>query len=374
VVEEIHRIMGFWLELGVSGFRVDAVPYLIEETAIEEEMPEDPHVLLRDMRAFMNRRRGDAILVGEVNLDPGKRDPFFGENCDEMTGLFNFIMSGVIFLALGREEAEPIAACLRDTPVPPGHCQWFTFLRNHDELNLSRLPDEERCEIMERFAPDETMRIFNRGIRRRFPAMLDGDQRRMRLGYSLLLTLPGTPVLWYGEEIGMGDDLALEGRMAVRTPMQWSPRRNGGFSTAPGEQLIRPVLSEGPFSHKECNVADQRQAPDSLLNWMERAIRVRKENPEFGWGRCEARTCDSAVLVCRYDWLEQTVFTVHNLSGQEREVSLDLSGDVQFAALVDVYGDRAYDELSVDTPKFEIAPYGYRWVRARREDSAISFP
>jgi maltose alpha-D-glucosyltransferase/alpha-amylase len=291
VVEEIHRIIGFWLELGASGFRVDAVPYLIEETAIEEEMPEDPHVLLRDMRAFMNRRRGDAILVGEVNLDPGERDPFFGETCDEMTGLFNFIMSGLIFLALGRGEAEPIAVCLRDTPVPPGLCQWFTFLRNHDELNLSRLPGEDRREVMERFAPEETMRIFDRGIRRRLPAMLDGDQRQMRLAYSLLLTLPGTPVLWYGEEIGMGDDLALEGRMAVRTPMQWSPRRNGGFSTAPGEQLVRPIVDEGPFSYKEVNVADQRQDGDSLLNWMERAIRIRKENPEFGWGRCEAN-CD----------------------------------------------------------------------------------
>ncbi|MGI8574259.1 MAG: alpha-amylase family protein [Egibacteraceae bacterium] len=375
VVDEIHRIMGFWLQLGVSGFRMDAVPFLIEETGIEEEMPEDPHVLLENMRAFANRRRGDAVLVGEVNLEPGKREAFFGETGNELTGMFNFVMSGALFLAIADGSAEPIARHLEETPVPPPYCTWFNFIRNHDELNLSKLPDDERERIMEVFAPDEGMRIFDRGIRRRVPSMVKGDGSTLRVLYSLLLTLPGSPVLWYGEEIGMGEDLSLHGRMAVRTPMQWSSRRNAGFSNAEKDELIRPVVEGGDFGYEQVNVADQRRDADSLVNWTERAIRIRKESAELGWGRCEVLDSGHrAVLICRYDWEGQTMFTVHNLGDEACEVSMPLGGDGQFAGLADVFGDHSYDELDVNDPTFQLHGLGYRWLRARREDSAISFP
>ncbi|MBW3604663.1 MAG: alpha-amylase family protein [Actinobacteria bacterium] len=369
VVDEIHRIMGFWLQLGVSGFRVDAVPFLIEETAIEEEMPEDPHVLLHDMRRYLDRRRGDAIMLGEVNLEPGEREAFFGEAGDEMVGLFNFVMSGATFLALAHEDAEPLARHLKETPTPPDKCQWFNFIRNHDELNLSKLPAEERKAIMDAYAQDEDVRIFDRGIRRRTPPMLDGDQNRMRLMYSLLFTLPGSPVLWYGEEIGMGDELSLEGRMAVRTPMQWSGADNGGFSTASSDDLVRPMVKDPDFAPAQVNVMDQRRDRRSLLNWMERALRLRKECPELGWGHCEVLDAgDPALFVTRIEWEQRTMFTVHNLATSERDVSIPQVAD--YTSLADVFSDGDYEPLE-DSTSFTIAGSGYRWIRALRTDDPV---
>ena len=373
VVEEIQRIMGFWLELGVSGFRVDAVPYLIEGTAIEEEMPEDPHVLLEKMRDFMSRRQGNAILVGEVNLAPGEREAFFGDEGDEMTGLFNFILSGELFRAVARGEAEPIIDALDVTPDPPGSAQWMNFVRNHDELNLSRLPEGHRREVMDAFAPDEGMRIFDRGIRRRMPPMVGHE--RVRLLLSLLLSLPGTPVLWYGEEIGMGDNLSIPGRMAVRTPMQWSPGPNAGFSTAEAEALIRPVVTKGDFSYEVANVANQRRDPDSLLNFTERAIRLRKECPEFGFGELTVlETGAPAVLALRSAWQGRSMITVHNMGADEQKVSLPLDGDVGSLAFVDVLFDSDYEELDVNDPSFTVRPLGYRWIRAQAKDSPFLIP
>ncbi len=185
--------MGFWLELGVSGFRIDAAPYLIGGTGIENQMPQDPHAILEDMRGFLSRRRGDAVLLGEVNLDPGDRETFFGDQGDELTCLFDFIMCGTVYAALARGEATSLADQLRRTPRPPRTSQWLNFLRNHDELNLSRLPEGQKRDVMTAFAPDEDMQIFDRGIRRRLPPMVDGDRRRVELAISLLMTLPGPP-------------------------------------------------------------------------------------------------------------------------------------------------------------------------------------
>ena len=372
VRDEIHRIIGFWMQLGVSGFRVDAVPYLIGEAGIWEEMPEQPHDVLRDMRRFMGRRRGDAVMIGEVNLDPGERTAFFGRFGEEMTGLFNFILAGAVFHAVATGDARALAGHLRDTPAPPEECQWINFLRNHDELNLSRLPSEERETVLTTLASDEG-RIFERGIRRRLPPLVDGDPRRIRLLYSTMLSLPGTPVLLYGEEIGMGDDLSLRGRMAVRTPMQWSSGGNAGFSAAEEHQLIRPVITEGPFGCKNVNVADQRRDPESLLNWMERALRVRKQCPEFGWGTWTVvETTAPAVLAHRCDWLEGAVIAVHNFSERPVDVGLDLASGQAVEGLADVFGDADYDPLDPDDATFEIGPYGYRWVRGVRADSRVA--
>ena len=364
VRDEIHRIIGFWMQMGVSGFRVDAVPYLIGEAGIWEEMPDQPHSVLRDMRKFMGRRRGDAVMIGEVNLDYGERTKFFGHHGEEMTGLFNFILAGAMFDALATEDARSLAGHLRDTPPSPEECQWMNFLRNHDELNLGRLPPDERETVLSSLASERT-RIFGRGIRRRVPPLVGGDPRQIRLLYSVMLALPGTPVLLYGEEIGMGDDLSLQGRMAVRTPMQWSGRANAGFSPAAGSDLVRPV-TDGPFGYEEVNVAKQRRDPDSLLTWMERALRTRKECPEFGWGRWEVLGTDvPAVFAHRCDWLDSTVIAVHNFSGQPANVRLDGGEGVKGEELVDVFGDREYDPLDPGDPTLHIAGYGYRWMRAQ---------
>ena len=365
VRDEINRIVGFWLELGLSGFRVDAVPYLIGDVGIEEEMPDEPHRVLREIRSFLSRRRGDGVLFGEVNLDPGDRTAFFGDMGGEMTGLFNFILSGAMFVALARGEAEPLARHLRETPSPPDVCQWLNFIRNHDELNLSRLPDDERVEVMDAFAPDEDMRIYDRGIRRRMASMVGGDPRKERLLLSLVLSLPGTPVLYYGEEIGMGELLSLEGRSSVRTPMQWSRGANGGFSTAEPDQLVRPVVTEGPHAVDHVNVADQRREPDSLLNWTERAIRARKHCPELGFGAWSVLdTGHPAVLGHLCHWLDRCVVVVHNLSDAPAAVRLDLDSD-DLEALSEELSDRAYDEIDPTDVAFELEPHGYRWLKLR---------
>ncbi len=230
VRDEIAKIAGFWLELGVDGFRVDAVPFLIDTSEVPD-VDLDPHEILRQLRSFISRRRGDGLLLGEVNLEPEQLIDFFGgEDADEVNLLFNFTLMQAIWLSLARQDAEPLAEALEETIAVSQECQYANFVRNHDELTLDKLSEGERQEVFDAFGPDEDMQLFGRGLRRRLPTMLDGDPNRIRMVYSLLFSLPGTPVLFYGEEIGMGENLEIEGRMSVRTPMQWSDGSNGGFS------------------------------------------------------------------------------------------------------------------------------------------------
>ncbi|HET9556092.1 MAG TPA: alpha-amylase family protein, partial [Actinomycetota bacterium] len=264
VRDEICKVVGFWLELGLSGFRVDAAPFVIELAGTEAERGLDPHAFLRDLRAFLNRRRGDAILLAEANLPPTEQRRFFGdEGGDEMHLLFNFVLNQHLFLALVRQDPAPIVAALGELPPVPAANQWANFIKNHDELTLDKLTDAEREEVFAALAPDPDMRSFGRGIRRRVPSMLDGERDRMELLYSLLFTLPGIPVLLYGEEIGLGDDQRVEGRGAVRVAMQWTAGPAAGFTT--GDPAV-PLVTEGPFAPEKVNVADQRRDPESLLN------------------------------------------------------------------------------------------------------------
>ena len=226
VRDEIAKIMGFWLELGLSGFRVDAVPFLLEPTGAGEALA-DPHEYLRDLRSFLSRRSGEAILLGEVNLKAKDVRRFFGdEDGDELHMCFNFLGMQAMYLSLARQDTRPLERSLRQLPAIPTDNQWANFVRNHDELTLDKLSDKERAEVFAAFGPDPDMQLYGRGLRRRLPSMLGGDMRRIRLVYSLLFSMPGTPVLFYGEEIGMAENLAVEGRSAVRTPMQWSDEAN----------------------------------------------------------------------------------------------------------------------------------------------------
>ena len=237
VRDEIARIMGFWMQLGLSGFRVDAVNFLIETKRQQDKLAlPDPHDYLADLAAFLRRRNGEAVLLGEVNLPYPDLMQFFGVrdgggSTDELTMCFDFIGMQAMYLSLARGDAEPLVDALKQRPEPPEDGHWATFVRNHDELTLDKLTDAQRQEVFDAFGPDEDMQVYGRGIRRRLPPMLDGDQRRIRLVYSLLFALPGTPVLFYGEEIGLGDNLKIEGRLAVRVPMQWTSGPGGGFST-----------------------------------------------------------------------------------------------------------------------------------------------
>jgi trehalose synthase len=365
VREEIAKIAGFWLQLGVDGFRIDAVPYLIETGGLgaQAEPVMDPHELLRDLRSFMGRRRGDSVMLGEVNLPAGQLAEFFGDG-DELELLFDFPLMQAMYLALARRQAAPLRAALENRPDIPDDAQWAVFVRNHDELTLDQLSDQERAEVFEAFGPEPDMQVFGRGLRRRLPPMLGGDPARLRLVYSLLFSLPGTPVIFYGEEIGMGENLDVEGRMSVRTPMQWTAEASGGFSSAPVAELPRP-LPEGRFGPGEVNVSAQRRDPDSLLNWMERVIRRRRETPELGWGTTTLLDADDpAVLAHRCDWEGEAVVAVHNLSPEARRVTLRLGPMEGIGGVVDLLPEDQ-PERDVEGSSMELAleGFGHHWFR-----------
>ena len=359
VREEICRIMGFWLELGVSGFRLDAAPFLIEMKEAHGT-GEDQYSYLREFRDFLSWRRGDAILLAEANVEREKMAMYFGDGA-RLHMLFNFLVNQYYFLALAEQKAEPLVRGFGMIPPLPPTGQWANFVRNHDELDLGRLTPGERQGVFDRFAPDRGMQLYERGIRRRLPPMLGGDRRRIELAYSLIFSLPGTPVLRYGEEIGMGDDLSQPERESVRTVMQWSRERNGGFSTA--ETLLRPPITDGPFGYLSgVNVEEQHRDPGSLLHWMERLITTRKQCPELGWGTCEILEVDDpAIFAHRCDWSGGAVLTVHNLADRPARVRLPHK-DGETEPLVELLGDHPYELLERDR-EIELPPYGYRWFR-----------
>lgn len=362
VREEICKIMGFWLELGVSGFRIDAASFVIEEVGIEGANQESLQNFFDEMRGFLTSRQGDAVLLAEANVPPEEIPTYFGQG-NRIHLLFNFLLNQYMFLALARQSAEPLGHGLKALPETASSCQWLNFVRHHDELTLDRLSEAERQEIFAAFAPEENMQIFGRGIRRRLPPMFKGDRRRIELAYSLMFSLPGTPLLRYGDEIGMGDDLSLEGRTSVRTPMQWSDEPNGGFSDAPPDKLSQPVVSEGEYSYKRVNVAQEQRDPAALINWMERVVRIRRQCPEFGYGTLHVlETDEPCVFAHCCEWGDRTVIAVHNLADHDCTVTLK---SADYKHLFDLFGDRPYESLNGD-PVIQLSPYGYRWFRVNR--------
>lgn len=321
VREEMFKIIGFWLQLGVSGFRMDAVPFLIAADGIDAKHPEPAFDFLRDIRAFAQWRSGDALLLAEANVDPAKAISYFGDDADRLHALFNFPVNQAVFYALASGETGLLCQALKDSHGIPAAAQWANFLRNHDELDLGRLPEPARQRVYDEFGPEPCMQLYDRGIRRRLAPMLGGDRQRLELAYSALLTLPGMVVLQYGDEIGMGDDLSQNEREAVRTPMQWSEEGLGGFTLA--EQAVRPLIADGPFAYHKVNVASQRTDSNSLLNWLERAIRLRKELPEIGWADYELLDAPEGALALLYQWRGAVSLIAHNFG--ERELEWEIS-------------------------------------------------
>ncbi len=361
---EVRKIMAFWLQLGVSGFRMDAAPFIIELTRANEPAPRKEFEYLRELRELLSWRVGDAVILAEANAEREELLEYFGSG-DRLPMLFNFLLNQRQFLALARGDAAPIVSALEATPVIPESCQWATFLRNHDEVDLGRLSERERAECFAAFGPDESMQLYGRGIRRRLAPMLANDRRRVEMAYSLQFTLPGTPVLRYGEEIGMGDDLSLHERDAIRTPMQWSAADNAGFSTSPKKALARPVISGGDFGHETLSVDAQRRDPGSLLHWMERMLHTLRECPELGIGSCTSvDTGEAAVLALHHEAPGGVVLVLHNLSNRKRTVDLGEQPGQEGLPL-EMFADQPYDPVGPALTGIELAGYGYRWIRLR---------
>lgn len=371
VRDEIAKAIGFWMELGLSGFRVDAVPFFLETQGLESHTG-DPHDYLRNLRRFLSRRSGDAVLLGEVNLPYEQQVAFFGDAADELNMQFDFVSMQQMYLSLARGDARPLARTITDRPAIDGDSQWATFVRNHDELTLDKLLDSERQEVFDAFGPEENMQVYGRGLKRRLPPMLGGDQQRIRMVYSLLFSLPGTPVLFYGEEIGMGENLAAEGRMAVRTPMQWTHEDSAGFSAAPPDKLVAPLV-EGDFGPANVNVVDARRDPSSLLGFMGTLIRRYRECPELGWGTFSLiDTPAPSVLAHRCDWEDHSLFLFHNFAAEPAEVSVKLkAGDVPDGGgvLTDLLENTMADISAGDELEVKLPAYGYRWLRIQVPDA-----
>jgi maltose alpha-D-glucosyltransferase / alpha-amylase len=360
VRQEIQKIMGFWLQLGVSGFRMDAVPFLLQKKGPGVAWDQD-FGLLKEMRDFLQWRSGNAILLAEANVPPEESMKYFGDEGERLQMMLNFPVNQRLFYAMATGDIEPLIWALEQTWKRPRNGQWVQFLRSHDELDLGRLTDEQRDKVFAAFGPKKTMQLYGRGIRRRLAPMLGGDRRRLELAFSLLFSLPGTPLMQYGDEIGIGDDLRLPERECARTPMQWSDDRHGGFSRA--KKIVRPVIHDRKYGYQSVK--------DSLLNWTERMIRARKECPEIGWGRFTVlRTNVPHVLGIRYDWRDTSLVTLHNFSSREQTVQLKVGGRND-GLLVDVFDGHHSRAHNDGAHRIAIGTYGWRWYRVGASDTTL---
>jgi maltose alpha-D-glucosyltransferase/alpha-amylase len=323
VQQVMLEVMRFWLNKGVDGFRVDAVPYLYEREGTSCENLPETHAYLKRMRRLIETQWPHAMLLCEANQLPEDVIEYFGEG-DEFHMGFHFPLMPRIFMALRSGDATQIRAIMERSPPLPAGCQWCTFLRNHDELTLEMVTQEEREWMWQQYAPEPRMRL-NLGIRRRLAPLLDNDPATIMLANRLLFSLPGAPIIYYGDEIGMGDDIALPDRNGVRTPMQWDDGPNAGFSSAPPDALYAPVINDPEHGYRRVNVARQQDDRDSLLNQMRRLIALRKRHPAFARGSLRFLDTDNpAVLAFGRAYADETFIVLHNLSASRQEVTLEL--------------------------------------------------
>jgi maltose alpha-D-glucosyltransferase/alpha-amylase len=360
---EIAKIAEFWLDLGVSGFRLDAAAYIAEKAA-EADPIDEGMWFIRGLRELVATYGHDAVLLAEADVEPKGYDAFFADG-EGINVMLDFWTNERLFLALARDDPQPILQAIDDMPAAPTGATYANWARNHDELDLDMLSDEERDEVCARFAPDERARAYGRGIRRRLAPMLDGDRSRIELTHSVVFGLRGVPILRYGDEIGMGDDLDLPERTSVRTAMQWCPADAAGFSVLPPDQLGVPLITEGPFAPTHVNVTDQRSDASSLLNAVGRLIRARRESPEIGTGTCTAlrELIELGVLGFRHDdgrnWV---TVTLHHFGDAAVEVEVPVLGEMY--ELAELTSDRAYGSLPRQG-SVALGPRGYRWFRGR---------
>jgi maltose alpha-D-glucosyltransferase / alpha-amylase len=360
VQEEMINVMKFWLDLGVDGFRADAVPYLFEREGTNCENLPETHAYLRRMRKFLDENYPDRILLCEANQWPEDLRPYFGDG-DEFHMGFHFPIMPRIFMALKKENLSPLQWIIERTPSIPDTCQWCIFLRNHDELTLEMVTEEERQWMWEEYAPEPRMRL-NLGIRRRLAPLLVNNQKAIELANSLLFTLPGSPIIYYGDEIGMGENIWLPDRDGVRTPMQWDNTLNAGFSDSSPENLYSPVISDNAFKLEKLNVSRQRQAPGSLFNVISKMIAVRKRYELFGRGDFRwAPTSTEQVAGYFRSYLGERILAINNLSASRQHVSIKVS-DNSIQMMTDLLGGGKYLVGNGGYLQLNLEPYQYLWL------------
>ena len=363
VREEMWNVMKFWLDLGVDGFRVDAVPYLIEREGTSCENLPETHEVLKFLRARLNEHFTDRMLLAEANQWPEDVRHYFGDG-DEFHMAFHFPLMPRIFMAVRLEDRKPLVEIVERTPNIPDTCQWGIFLRNHDELTLEMVTEVERDYMYDEYARDPVARI-NVGIRRRLAPLLDGDRRRIELMNGLLMSLPGSPIIYYGDEIGMGDNVYLGDRNGVRTPMQWNGGWNAGFSSADPEQLAQPLISNPLFGYQVVNVESQKRSEHSLLNWMRRLITVRKSTRVFSRGSTVfLKAANHRVLAFFRALGKERVLVVCNLSSTAQAVELDLSS-LAGAVPIEMFGNSLFPRIGTLPYLLTMGPYAFYWFRLR---------
>ena len=359
VEQAILNVVKFWLDFGIDGFRVDAVPYLYEREGTNCENLPETHVFLKRLRAFVEKHYPEALLLAEANQWPEDVVAYFGDG-DEFQMCYHFPIMPRLFMAIRQEDRRPIVEILERTPAIPPNCQWGMFLRNHDELTLEMVTDEERDYLYSEYAKSAKMRL-NLGIRRRLAPLLDNGRRRIELMHGLLLGMPGSPFLYYGDEIGMGDNIYLGDRDGVRTPMQWSIDRNGGFSRADFAQLYFPVIMDPVYGYQSVNVESQQRYESSLLNWMKHIIHVRKQHPVFGCGKMEfIKPENRKVFAFTLAYEGETVLCVYNLARSAQPVSLDLQA-YEGRVPIEMIDRTPFPHVTGQLYQLALAPYGFYW-------------
>jgi maltose alpha-D-glucosyltransferase/alpha-amylase len=373
VREEIKKVMGFWLQLGASGFRVDAAPFVLEQVEAGVDPGPMDFSILDDWRQDLQWRTGDAVILCEANVDPDDLVKYCADRPDGPNDrahmLFSFLLNTKLWLSLARQDAEPLVEAFHNQTQLPAMAQWATFLRNHDELDLSKLTDDQRSDVFRAFAPRQDMRLYGRGIRRRLASMFGGDRRQIELAYSLQFTMPGTPVLRYGEEIGMGENLRLPGRNAIRTPMQWDDGTAGGFTVTPDQGLAPLATTAGRYGSRRVNVRAQQREPDSLLRWFQQLIATLRECPEVGTGNSTVLDLPlpRSVLAHRFDSPEGSMLFLHNLA--DEAVTVDIGRlDATRGQPFEIFADGPYDPPTARLSGLELHGWGYRWLRLRRSN------
>ena len=364
VREEMWNVMKFWLEMGVDGFRLDAVPYLVEREGTNCENLPETHAILKELRRKLDEQFPGRMLLAEANQWPADLRPYFGDG-DEFHMAFHFPLMPRMFMGLKLEDRKPITEILQQTPEIPPACQWCMFLRNHDELTLEMVTDVERDYMYDTYAQDKSTRL-NVGIRRRLAPLLDNDRRRIELMNGMLMSLPGTPIIYYGDEIGMGDNIDLGDRNGVRTPMQWSGGWNGGFSAAEQEKLSSPLILNPVYGYPAVNVLAQKRTEHSLLSWMQQVIRARRSTPVFGSGSIEfLYPANHRILAYVRQLNNQKILVVNNLSGAAQAVELDLRQH-KGSILIEMFGGNIFPRVGELPYLLTLGPYQFYWFRLRR--------